>query len=273
MWSLGFGRLITTAIAEATRAILGNIAGRAGSEDGATADSDETGERATEQEMFSGPGLVVRPRSKTTGGCCEVVYIDTGDGIVPIAYRDLRLNGLFGAPKEGTVSLVGYAGAFDSNDPTFDETTSAPKSSVRTIYVPYAFAGGRATKAHAIVIDGTAGNESIAIVHGQGMAVILHAGSAVIKNAAGDAYVEVKASGIVLNGNTVLNGGATIGSPAGALPAAKAGPILTYLGALEALLGTIAAATTPPTSAAVTAFVSAQAATKALIAATKASVA
>jgi hypothetical protein len=217
----------------------------------------------------------VRPRAPTKGGdgvqqYVETVFYRTGDGLVPISYRDLRLNEFFPAPKEASVNVVGYAGAFDANEATFDNA-GKPKSSTRTIYVPYAFSNGAPTKAHAIVVDGTAGNESIAIVHGDGMAItMMHGGknSVVVKNKAGDAYVEVNDDGIVANGNLVVNGGATIGSPTAAIPVALATPLIGYITALETLLGTISGATVPTTAPAVATFLTATAAVKAAIAAT-----
>jgi hypothetical protein len=271
---IAFGHVIGFSIAKATKAVLLNLTGPGGSPDLANLEKDDEGETATGQESYGALGRIVAPRRPTKLGGNEMrtehISVRRADGMVPIALRDLRLNAFYPNPKEGTIADVGYAGAFDANEPTFDG--DKPKSSVRTIYVPYAFDGsGVPTKAHAITVDATSGNVSISIIHGEGMAITMMAGgknSVVIKNKAGNAYVEVNDDGITANGNTVVNGGAVLGTPLGAQPAAVATPLVTYLTALEVLLGTISAATVPTTAAAVTAFVSAQAANKGLIPAT-----
>jgi hypothetical protein len=142
-----------------------------------------------------------------------------------------------------------------------------------TLYVPYAFSGLTPTKAMAISID--VPNQALQIVHGSGSVVSMLAdGSVSLVASDKGASITVSAGGhIVINGNTVINGGATIGSPVGALPAAIAGPAQAYLTALEALLLTVSAATQPPTTAAVTAFIAANAATKTAISATKTNIA
>src|SRR5262249_52820530 len=74
-------------------------------------------------------------------------------------------------------------------------------------------------KAHILTrgLDGQ-GRPFIAIEHCDGMAISMMAGSLVLKSNDGGCYLEIKNGQIVVNGNTVLNGGATIGSPAGARP-------------------------------------------------------
>lgn len=269
MQLLEFVRIVATSVSAVTREVRENLAGHAGD---STVDD---GEKSVNQPAFGALHLISRVRAATKDGAAEGIARRTGDALIAFARRDMRLNKFFPSPKEGAFALVGYAGAFDSNEPTFDGA-GAPSSSVRTIYVPFSFVNGAPTKAHAIVVDGTSTPPAISIVHAEGMAITIASGgknSVVVKNKAGDAYIEVNDDGLILNGNTVINGGATIGSPAGALPAAKATPLIAYLTALETLLSTIAGATTPSTSAAVVAFVAAQAAGKAAIAATKASVA
>jgi hypothetical protein len=239
--SIALCKIVASSIATTTRAVLLNLVGPGGSlEDLAHPEAEEEGETAAQQPEFGALGLIGRPPppSKVDGrqAYAEAFALRTGNALVPVAYRDLRLNSFFPAPKLGTNAWVGWAGAFDSNEAALNPDGS-PKSSLRTIYVPYSFVGTTPSKAHAVTIDGTAGNESIAIVHGDGMAVLVSHGAVVIKNAAGDAYVEVNATQVVINGNTVINGGATIGSPTGAKPAAVATPLLAYLDGLEQAIG------------------------------------
>jgi hypothetical protein len=271
---IGFGKIIASSVSTRTKAVLLNIVGSAG--DASGGDGDEAGETAANQDHYTALGLVFRPRPPTkkdgVDQYAEPLFIRTGDGLVPFAYRDLRLNEFFPAPKEASITWVGYAGAFDANEASFEsDEPHRPKSSVRTTYVPYAFQNGVPTKAHTITIDGTAGNESISIVHGDGMAVLMkHGGknSIVIKNKAGNAYVEVNDDGVTANGNLVVTGGASIGSPTAAVAVALAPPLIGYITALETLLGTISGATVPTTSPAVATFLTATAAVKAAIAAT-----
>ncbi len=86
------------------------------------------------------------------------------------------------------------------------------------IYAPYSNGSKTAT----IAIDlTTEGAESVQLIHGDGMAITMTAGgknSVIIKNKAGDAYIEVNDDGIVLNGNVSIPGGAVVGNPVSALP-------------------------------------------------------
>jgi len=138
-----------------------------------------------------------------------------------------------------------------------------------TLYVPIQ----GASKAH-VVTTGLDGNglPYIGIQHADGLAITMLDGSVTIRNATGSAYVEVNGDGVSMNGNLRLNGGLAVGT--GSTAAAKAVPLVTYLTALEAMLTTIAAAidaklTSTPgvTAGTVSAFVGAQAATKAAISA------
>lgn len=261
---VAFCRLVTTSVSAATKAVLANLdLGDPGTDE----DLGAVAEQSTEVPFYGALGVVARPRPATKDGQADAVCTRAGDAFVPIAARDLRLNAQFPSPKEGTIALVGYGGGFHSIEDTPQHT------SMHVIYVPYAYTGTTPGKAHAIILDPTTGNETISIVHGDGMSVLLGSGGVVVKNAAGDAYVEVSAGGVTINGNTVVNGGATIGSPTGALPAAVAPSVIGYLSALESLLSTIAGGTVPPSTAAVTAFIAAQAATKAAIAAAMTSIA
>ena len=117
-------------------------------------------------------------------------------------------------------------------------------------YFPYSFINGAPTKSMLVSVDTrTAGSESISLVHGSGMMVSMQAGgknSVIIKNKSGGARVEVNDDGVTIQFD-------------GASSLVVAPKLLDYLSALETVLGTIAAATIPPTAAAVTAFVAAAA--------------
>lgn len=169
---------------------------------------------AQDEDAFGAPGIVFRPRppGKTAGNDgqqyevgAEAIAARMGDRMTPFTWRDLRFNKVFPAPKPGTVALVGYGGGFLSFDDTGAQETLA------TLYVPYS----NGTKAHAIIVDPE--NESVKVVHADGMALLLENDRAILKNKPGNAYVEVGADGIILNGNTKLVGGLDVGG-SGAQP-------------------------------------------------------
>jgi hypothetical protein len=92
----------------------------------------------------------------------------TSDGLVPISWRDLRLNSYFpqGVPK-GRIGLVGYGGGFHTIDLT-DANNGDQKTSIHFIYAPYAYSNGVPSKAMAIALDTTPGQENISMSIGGG---------------------------------------------------------------------------------------------------------
>lgn len=237
-------------------------------------DEDTPGERMDDAEAYGAIGLVFRPRPPDSSGdllAAEAMAVRVGGKLTPLAWRDLRINRKFPAPKAGTVALVGYGGGFLG----FDDTPQG--TSLATLYVPFAFTGDAAAKAHVFVLDPTTGNESISLLHAEGHGLVLGSDkNATMKNAAGDGYFQAGTSGNVINGNTVVNGGMTIGSPAGAVPLALAPAVVAYITSLETALAAAFGAITPPGGgpAVVTAFAthaSAVATLSAAIASTKAS--
>lgn len=219
---LRFFRIVAASLSKA-RGVLVNL-----DSGGSSSDPEQWQEFSLAQPMLGPLGLLVWPRRPTKNKAGQEMRADcladdaTGDGLAPVAYRDHRLHAFYPNAKEGDVTLVGYAGAFDSNSPKFDGAGN-PQSSERVIYVPYAFDGnGVPTKAHTIEILGTAGNESISIIHGDGMAITMLAGgknSVVLKNKSGNAYIEINDDGITLNGNVSVTGGMVVGT---AVPGAAA---------------------------------------------------
>lgn len=170
-------------------------------------------------DAFGAPGIVFRPRppSDVTGTdgqsrkvSAEAIAVRSGGELIPFTWRDLRFNKVYPAPKDGTIALVGYGGAFLS----FDDTDEL--ESLTTLYVPYA--GG--TKCHCIVLDPK--QESVAIVQGDGLALGMTKDGGIVARADGSTtwtlkpgLFQVIASKIVLQGNVVAGA-----NPAGAVPAA-----------------------------------------------------
>ena len=226
---LAFARIMGTSVDATTKAVVVDVSGPGASCDPSVTDTDDSGERAIEQEAYGAIGLISRPLPKTESGAAEAVCRRTPDGLMPVACRDNRLNKLYPAPKDGTVALVGYAGAFDANEAKVSaDGKGTPQSSVRTIYVPYAIVNGIPTKAHAIIIDGTAGKEKIIICHGDGGFIKIMSGKSISLEADDGSWVSVspdtvviQAKNVVINGNVKISGKTSIAPPGtpGALPA------------------------------------------------------
>jgi hypothetical protein len=114
------------------------------------------------------------------------------------------------------------------------------KTGSLTTYVPYAFVGGVATKSMSIELNvDTAGQESISIIHGDGMAMTMAQGSLVLKNATGSVYLELNASGGVLNGAWAVPGGLAAGDIGSAQPLVSAPALIILLQALSKALGAV----------------------------------
>lgn len=198
-------------------------------------------EGTNDAETYTAPGIIGRPLPpRTIDGQAmhmDVICIQTVEGLVPIAYRDLRLQ-MAGdsAPGEGVLAFVGYGGGFHSMTPVADGDDPAGGGTIHVIYCPYDFdSGGVAQKAHSIILDPTSGNEAVMIVHANGLAITMsdqdkHA--LVMKNRNGDASIRVDDDGCTLNGSQiVLNGTVIVGNNITAVPllAGAASPPSTKL--------------------------------------------
>jgi hypothetical protein len=171
--AFGFLRIIGSSIAGKHSAVLYGGDGPVGGL--GDLELDEEGERREDVEGYGGFGLVFRPRPpEVIGGeelAAEAMGLRGPKGLVPVAWRDLRLHRRFPAPKAGSIGLVGYGGGFAA----FDDTTAdsgTEKASKFTLYVPYEFNGsGVPTKAHLIAVDPE--SESINILHADGGQFVL----------------------------------------------------------------------------------------------------
>lgn len=175
-----FCKVIASAVGGTNTTTLYNLTGIGGfalDADGAISgddESDEGGEQAHEQEIFQSLGVIGRPLPPEGDLFAEALSVRTEDGLVPFAFRDLRLHRALNpsgdpvTPAEGQLMFAGYGGAFLSLAMTA-AAVGSKKGNVLTLYVPYAFNGaGVAQKAHAISIDPTTGNSSLTLVHGDG---------------------------------------------------------------------------------------------------------
>lgn len=165
-----FARVLGSSINPKTYAIQVDLGGIGSFEESETA--DDQGEVSPQSEFFGSLGFVGRPRNKQTikgiEYFCEALCMRTADGLVPVSWRDLRLNSFFpnGVP-EGRIGMVGYGGGFHTIDLT-EANNGDQKTSIHFIYAPYSFSNGTPSKAMAICLDTTPGAENISMSIGGG---------------------------------------------------------------------------------------------------------
>lgn len=218
-----FVKVIASSLGTTNGAVLANVVG-------ITAGDDDTGEQAHEQETYGALGVVGRPLPPEGDAFAEALAVRTEDGLVPMAWRDLRIHralnpsGTPTTPREGQVMFAGYRGAFLSHSMTEGNTGSKP-GNVTVLYCPYDFNGaGVAQKAHAIILDPTDGNESISVVHGSGVFFTLSgdtgSGPGIVASVDGSTFLRmspgelsVSAEKILLKGNVYVGRQAEAGAP------------------------------------------------------------
>lgn len=226
-----FGRVLTSTVSnepdtEDKLGILFSVEGIGGidySGDEPALDlADDAGEGDQDAEVYTALGILARPLPPSTEEGrerhAEVVCLRLADGLIPIAVRDVRIRMQGEAPSEGQIALVGYGGGFVSFTPVND----GEDGTISTMYCPYDYDGdGVAQKAHAIVMDPSSGNESISIVHAEGMAITMFQGTKneiVIKNKNGSASIILDDDGITMTGQINLSGSVVVGNPSTAVP-------------------------------------------------------
>jgi hypothetical protein len=102
-------KVVASSVADRTAAILLDLVAPGG-------EDESTGERAVRQPEFGALGVIARPPAPSgldgREAYAEAIAVRTGNQLIPIAYRDARLNAFFSSISGGTVALVGYTGAF-----------------------------------------------------------------------------------------------------------------------------------------------------------------
>jgi len=205
-------------------------------------------------EQHSPSGFLSRPHDPDTDsngnptiGCTVLYALEGGRGHAWVSH-DPRVVPILPLLTRG--GSVMYGGKLKT--PSFIYTNGDTGS--QTHYVPYAIVNDVATKAMAININvDVNGDEYISIIHGEGMAITMMAGSKnsiVIKNKSGNAYVEVNDEGVVINGTLTVQGGFNAGGPATATPVALAAPLIAILQQIVKLLGTASTGPAPLTAGA-----------------------
>lgn len=228
-----FSEVVNSTLNARTKAVQYSVLGIADADDPS---NDAKAESVDDAEPYTSPGIVGRPLPPRLARAGEqhmdVMCIITSDGLVPVGYRDNRLKMGGNGPAAGVLAFVGYGGGFHSMTPVVDpdpppaearNPDPAGGGTIHVLYCPYDFDdNGVARKAHSLILDPTQGNESVMLVHAEGMAMTMLAGdknALVLKNKAGDATFRVDDDGITMTAKQiVLSGGVTMGEPATAVP-------------------------------------------------------
>ena len=146
------------------------------------------GEESSGEPIYGGLGVVHRPLPPDAEAHAEAVALRVGDSLVPLSWRDVRLDAVAAEFGEGDTGLVGYGGGSCRMGLT-DGPSGDRRATVFTLRIPYSFSNGTATKEHVLRIDPTPGSESISVVHGNGHRVELGTDSVVLENGASKAEV------------------------------------------------------------------------------------
>jgi phage baseplate assembly protein gpV len=180
---------------------------------------DESG--ATPDQLSHAFGFVSRPKDPEGGVGCTLFHCQAGSSERHCWLGDdPRYVAKYPPPKKGGSCQYGADGVFSNID---------PETHTWTLYVPYADG-----KAHLITAgkDGN-GDPIVELVHGDGMALTFFKSSATLKNNAGDAYLELNNSGIVINGNLKVRGAVEINgltiTAAGDVKTATGVSLMTHL--------------------------------------------
>lgn len=174
------------------------------------------------------------------GGGCKVRVGYDGNELHHVEFvgdqRDLALIPPIG-DAGGSVQYAPGAPA-----PSFDKHDS--EDGTKQIYIEVG------DSAHLVTIgkDGN-GKPIVEIVHAEGMAIQMLEGGVVIKNAAGDGYVEVNAGGITLNGNIKITGALDVGAVS--FPLAKSAELLIWAANVTAAVNGLAPGAVQPLPASV----------------------
>jgi hypothetical protein len=196
------------------------VVGSAGLDGDDYAWDDTKAEVRDQSEAWGQLGVLARPLPPKDDQYAEVICLRLADQLVPIAHRDSRVRLAGNSPKAGTVGLVGYGGGFL----TLDAVSEGDDGTLQTVYCPYSFSGGVPAKAHCITLDPTPGNESVTVVHGSGVAMLMKDGELTLKNAIGNAWIRLDANGITMAAAAIICNGCVVVGNAATATALLAGP-------------------------------------------------
>lgn len=199
---VAFGRIVSTSLEGAANAILADLRVL---EDDAEAPDDFDGSEL--EAMLLPPGYFCRPLEPDFDGPavevpgeCEVVALRAGDELVPVGFRDLRINAKTN-PDEGELGIAHYGGGFAS----FKLTPNNDGTAI-VLYSPRGTDG-----AHVISMDPDDGNSHVVILHEAGQSITLNAdGLVVIASPDGANVLEVGDDSVKLNGAEVRMVGSVV---------------------------------------------------------------
>jgi hypothetical protein len=183
-----YGRIIASKVSGRLNSILLNIAGIGNGLD------ETSGEGSTDEPFYGQIGIVARPRpavssTSATGlnpeGYAEVICARAGDGLTPVASRDLRLNALVN-PAVGEVDLVQYGGGYISL-----ATNADGQGTTMVLYTPKLTAGGAIQKSHTLTMNTAAADLSISIVHADGNRIDLETAGVTVSGTGGPSPLPV----------------------------------------------------------------------------------
>lgn len=188
------------------------------------------------------------PANDNTG--CALAYAFKGSHKYAWLLNDPRVQDKIPPLKKGASAHYASDGSFA----VFD-----PETHTWTLYSPYEFDGdGNPTKAH-VTTHGRDGNGKpiIELASGEGPAVTILQDVITIKNASGNAWVQVDNAGTTIVGPLKAHGGADLGGTA-SQPLTKFAPLQAWAAAAQAALSALAgisanSAASPAVAAAATA--------------------
>jgi hypothetical protein len=195
-------------------------------------------------EAMAPLGMLARPVDPETANdgspevASEALLMTVGDRLYAIALNDPRtMKDLPPLKKGGFITYCpaspGSFGIFDGLDPK--GVNRAGSFTLSTKYT-----SGSNKRAHLLQMDvRTDGQEAVSLKHGEGMGLQITSGglnSAVLRNAAGNAFVETNDEGLVFAGKVKAQGSMVVGQMAAASGLLKADTFEAYITALESAI-------------------------------------
>lgn len=227
-----FARVAASSVVGASKAVLVNL----------ERDDGRAVEKSPEGRSFGPLGVYGRPEPPTAAqsgnlakGECEALCARSMDGFEPIVYRDLRITRRMN-PAIGEVGITQYGGGFLSLRWDRDRM-----GTVVTLSAPRLDSSDEVTTSHYLVLDPSAANNAIMLVHRSGSYLSMNKnGETILASSDGKATLTLKPGGkVVIGGQQSFLGGILAGNPGAAEPVALAA---AYEAAFQAALPILLAA-------------------------------
>lgn len=204
-------------------------------------------------EVLAPLGILARPMDPETANdgspevASEALLMTVGDRLYALALNDPRVTATLPPLKKG--GFLTYCPAAPGSFFVFDgvDPNGANRAGSFTLSTKYTSGGSK--RAHMLQMDvRTDGKEAVSLKHGEGMGLQIAAGglnSAVLRNAKGNAFVEVNDDGIVLAGKVKHQGSMTVGQMGAADALVKVKALAGYLAAIEGALASLGRTVAP----------------------------